>query len=176
MPPRHRAAWLRIFVVRCSLPCDPPVGGHSCNGGMIPRLYRAVCDLSPVGKSSECLRMTARVKSGKAQTEHMFCGLPPKANLTADIVDVSQVPPTNLCNCGKCRGYSLDQLVGAQQERFGNFQSNGLRGGEVDDKIEFSRLLDRDVGGLPSTKNLVDKFGGATSDTRSRWCDPRSSR
>src|SRR5262249_13890930 len=22
----------------------PPVGGHSCNGGMIPRLYRAVCD------------------------------------------------------------------------------------------------------------------------------------
>src|SRR5262249_49742046 len=34
--PRRRA-WLRIFVVRCSLPCDPPVGGHSCNGGMIPR-------------------------------------------------------------------------------------------------------------------------------------------
>src|SRR5262249_49551091 len=28
--PRRRA-WLRIFVVRCSLPCDPPVGGHSCN-------------------------------------------------------------------------------------------------------------------------------------------------
>src|SRR5262245_47850574 len=36
-PLRHREAWLRIFVVRCSLPCDPPVGGHSCNGGMIPR-------------------------------------------------------------------------------------------------------------------------------------------
>ena len=29
----HRRAWLRIFVVRCGLPCDPPVGGHSCNGG-----------------------------------------------------------------------------------------------------------------------------------------------
>ena|SRR5215813_6235414 len=29
--PRRRA-WLRIFVVGCSLPCDPPVGGHSCNG------------------------------------------------------------------------------------------------------------------------------------------------
>ena len=26
---------------RCSLPCDPPVGGHSCNGGMIPRFHRA---------------------------------------------------------------------------------------------------------------------------------------
>src|SRR5262245_5545098 len=31
-PPRRRA-WLRIFVVRGSLPCDPPVGGHSRNGG-----------------------------------------------------------------------------------------------------------------------------------------------
>jgi hypothetical protein len=26
------------------LPCDPPTGGHSCNGGMIPRFHRAVCD------------------------------------------------------------------------------------------------------------------------------------
>jgi hypothetical protein len=30
---RCRAS-LRIFVVRCSLPCDPPLGDHSCNGGM----------------------------------------------------------------------------------------------------------------------------------------------
>jgi len=30
--PRRRAP-LRTFVVRCGLPCDPPVGGHSCNGG-----------------------------------------------------------------------------------------------------------------------------------------------
>ena len=37
-------AWLRIFVVGCSLRCDPPVGGHSCNGGMIPRFHRAVSD------------------------------------------------------------------------------------------------------------------------------------
>src|SRR6516164_9975725 len=37
--PRRRA-WLRIFVVRCGLPCDPPVGGHSCNGGMIPHFHR----------------------------------------------------------------------------------------------------------------------------------------
>src|SRR5215467_13861285 len=38
-PPRRRA-WLRIFVVRCSLPCDPPVGGHSCNGGVACALRR----------------------------------------------------------------------------------------------------------------------------------------
>jgi hypothetical protein len=36
-PQPLRRAQLRIFVVRCGLPCDPPVGGHSCNGGMIPR-------------------------------------------------------------------------------------------------------------------------------------------
>src|SRR5262249_45152526 len=29
---------------RRSFPCDPPVGGHSCNGGMIPRFDRAVLE------------------------------------------------------------------------------------------------------------------------------------
>ena len=43
-PSPRRRAWLSIFVVRCGLPCDPPVGGHSCNGGTIPRFYRPVCD------------------------------------------------------------------------------------------------------------------------------------
>src|SRR5262249_11540257 len=47
-------AWLRIFVVRCGLPCDPPVGGHSCRGEMIPRFQ-------PLG-----------VRGGKAQNEQMF--------------------------------------------------------------------------------------------------------
>src|SRR6516225_3439439 len=41
-PLPRRQAWLRIFVVGCSLPCDPPVGGHSCNGGIIARFDRAV--------------------------------------------------------------------------------------------------------------------------------------
>src|SRR5262249_3981743 len=50
--PRRRA-WLRIFVVRCSLPCDPPVGGHSCNGGIIPPFHRGVCT-DAIGKSGEC--------------------------------------------------------------------------------------------------------------------------
>src|SRR5262249_29586185 len=69
-PPR-RQAWLRIFVVQCSLPCDPPVGGHSCNGGMIPRFYRAVCDLRPVGKS-------LGLKAVRLRTSNVF-RLAPKA-------------------------------------------------------------------------------------------------
>src|SRR5262249_2261614 len=32
------------FRLRCSLPCDPPAGGHSCDGRMIPRFLRAVWD------------------------------------------------------------------------------------------------------------------------------------
>ena len=40
----RRRAWLRIFVVRCGVPCDPPVGGHPCNGVMIARFHRAVSD------------------------------------------------------------------------------------------------------------------------------------
>src|SRR5215813_14153563 len=43
MTPPRRRAWLRVFVVRYGLPCDPPVGGHSCNGRMITRFHRAVC-------------------------------------------------------------------------------------------------------------------------------------
>jgi putative tryptophan/tyrosine transport system substrate-binding protein len=31
------------FVEGRGLPCDPPAGGHSCNGGMIPRFHRGVC-------------------------------------------------------------------------------------------------------------------------------------
>ena len=39
-PPLRRRASPRIFGVQCGLPCDPPAGGHSCNGGMIPHFHR----------------------------------------------------------------------------------------------------------------------------------------
>jgi hypothetical protein len=38
---------------------------------------------------SACL---LRVKTGKSRSEQLFSDLPPEADLTADIVDVSQVP------------------------------------------------------------------------------------
>src|SRR5215510_6830581 len=69
MPPRRRA-WLRILVVQCGLPCDPPVGGHSCNGGTIPRFHRAVCDLYgaidvKAGVSSILFDLTATISSSR---------------------------------------------------------------------------------------------------------------
>src|SRR5262249_61092393 len=41
---RHhrRLRWLNFFGFRRRVPSDPPVGGHSCNGGMIPRFHRVV--------------------------------------------------------------------------------------------------------------------------------------
>src|SRR5262245_47949265 len=56
-PPRRRA-WLRIFVVRCGLPCDPPGGGHSCNGSTLPRFDRTVCDYFTPGCGAKNLRST----------------------------------------------------------------------------------------------------------------------
>ena len=55
----------------------------------------------------------------------------------------------------------FDHLVGAQQERFGDSQAERLGGGEVDDEIEFSRLLDREVARLRPAQDLVDHVGGA---------------
>src|SRR5215831_4253440 len=46
--------------------------------------------LRPIGKSSECCRMT--VGTGKAQSEQMFSALPPVADLTGPRRDVSEVP------------------------------------------------------------------------------------
>jgi hypothetical protein len=47
---------------------------------------------------------------------------------------------------------SFDHLVGAQQERFGDRQTKRVRSGQIDDEIEFVRLLDRDIGRLGSAQ------------------------
>ena len=60
-PRNHRRAWLRTFVVRCSLPCDPPMGSFM-QWGMIPRFQPLV------------------VSGGKAQSEQMCSGLRLKAD------------------------------------------------------------------------------------------------
>src|SRR5215831_7222975 len=67
----RRQAWLRIFVVRCSLPCDPPVGGHACNGeGWDAAGARSGTKAGRQGESS--LRITLGLKTPKAQNEQML--------------------------------------------------------------------------------------------------------
>ena len=48
----------------------------------------------------------------------------------------------------------------------GTVKAERLRGREVDDELELGRLLDRQVGGLRSTQNLVDIVTGAPEQVR----------
>ena len=67
------------------------------------------------------------------------------------------------------RRSSFDHLVGAQQERFRDRQAERLGGREIDDELEFGRLLDRDIAGLRPAQNLVDQLGGAPELIREVW-------
>jgi len=55
----------------------------------------------------------------------------------------------------------FNDLVRAQQERLRDCQPERLGGRQIDDEIEFGRLLDRDVARLRPAQNLVDIVGGA---------------
>ena len=60
----------------------------------------------------------------------------------------------------------FDQLVGAQEKRFGDCQAEGLGGGQINDEVEFGRLLDRHIARVGTTQNLIDIIGGAPVQVR----------
>src|SRR6266851_10531837 len=57
--------------------------------------------------------------------------------------------------------YSLDDLIGPQEERLRDRQAERLRGLEVDDQLELRRLLDRNIGRPSALQNLVHIGCGA---------------
>src|SRR5262249_11996494 len=63
----------------------------------------------------------------------------------------------------------FDDLVGTQQERFGNFQSKRLGSCQIDDEIELRRLLDGKIGGLRPAQNFVDILGGSPEQVCVVW-------
>ena len=75
--------------------------------------------------------------------------------------------PKRHMQCSKLQLF--DQRIGTQQERFRDFQAERLGRGQIDDKIEFGRLLDRKIGGFCAAQNLVDKVGGAAKQVGEVW-------
>src|SRR5215469_8125116 len=62
------------------------------------------------------------------------------------------------------RGPSLDNLVGADQQRLGDRQAERLGGLGIDDQLERGGLLDREVPRLGTLQNLVHVAGGAVEE------------
>jgi hypothetical protein len=70
----------------------------------------------------------------------------------------SRPAPLKLCCAApgdsRTRAGSFDDLIRPQQQRRRDGEAEGLRGFEVDDELEFRRLLDGEIGGLGSLKIL----------------------
>ena len=49
----------------------------------------------------------------------------------------------------------LDQLIGAQEKRFGDCQAEGLGGGQINDELEFGRQKQK-----PAGSQIGGKFCG----------------
>src|SRR5262245_17273272 len=83
---------------------------------------------------------------------------------------MSALPPkADMCgaNCNVCFGPKaevtplFDHLVGQHEEVVWHFDPERPRSGEIDDEVEFGRLLDWEIAGLGPAQNLVHILSGA---------------
>src|SRR5215471_1382461 len=61
----------------------------------------------------------------------------------------------------RCRVGSLDDVIGSEQQRLRDGETDLLGRLEIDDELELRRLLDRNIAGLGTFQNLVHIHGGA---------------
>src|SRR5438105_4175308 len=61
---------------------------------------------------------------------------------------------------------SANYLICLEEERRGNSESEGLGRLQVEDQLEFHRLLHGQIGGLGTLENLVDISGGTSEQLR----------
>src|SRR5215472_5717973 len=123
------------------------------------------CDvLSFVAQShtpcNRCVRFATAVASGHAT-------LATKRTL---LLTWAGLPPAGSRQL--CLAHSFDHLLGAEQKRFRDRESERLSGRQIDDEIEFGRLLDGDVARLRPAQNLCRQcrqragIGPGSSDHR----------
>ena len=86
--------------------------------------------------------MSASTSSGH-NTENAYRRLAPKGDLSS-------------CSKAWPKLQPLDDLVGAQQEGFGDRQPKRFGRSQVDNKLEFGGLLDRHVGRFRPAQNTID--------------------
>src|SRR6516165_982299 len=72
------------------------------------------------------------------------------------------VPGTDSCTATKIRLF--DDLVGAQQDRWGYGKAECRGGLAVHDHLEFCRKLHREIARLCAAQDAIDISGGATKD------------
>jgi hypothetical protein len=66
--------------------------------------------------------------------------------------------PSSEMNSRRC----IDYLVCTGEQRWRKFEAERLRGGQVDNKIKFGRLLHRKITRLCAPQNFVNQVSGAT--------------
>ena len=55
----------------------------------------------------------------------------------------------------------FDHLVGAGEQSRRHFEAERIGSREINEEIEFGRLLDRELGWLRSAQNLIDQVGSS---------------
>ena len=81
--------------------------------------------------------------------------------------DVRFVPKADSCTAAKT--VLFDDLVGEHQEIMWHFDPKRPGRFEINDEVEFGRLLHRDVAGLGPAQNLIDQLGGSPNQAWIAW-------
>src|SRR5262249_53798838 len=99
-------------------------------------------------------------------SRHYFTSPHPLALLRAP--RAATPPPRRRAEWLRCAD-SLDHFVGAGEQRRRDGEAEHLGSGQVDDKLESGRLLDRNIAGLRTAQNLVNQLGGAPELIQEVW-------
>src|SRR5499427_1401454 len=94
---------------------------------------------------------TVAVLASAMNSRRLMASPPPRA--TSGMERISHFGSRNVCHL-------FDHLVGAGEHRPGNGKTERLGALQVDDKLEFGRLLDRNVGRLrPAARSYHSRDG-----------------
>src|ERR1700736_1505098 len=89
------------------------------------------------------------------QLEHNESACPLTPDVGADIAKRQRSANFGLMHCSE-NAYLFDHLIRAGEERRRNVEAERLRCLEIDHKLEFGRLLHRQVGRLLAFENATD--------------------